>query len=141
MSAILVVGEAIADFLPVAGEPGRYDAVLGGSGFNTALALARLGQPAAFGWSLSRDALGARFLAALRAEGVDETHLTLVDGPTAVAIVQPGDASHGAMFALHLAGTAHEGARLPPPPRPASSMSTPPPSRRPPGSRDRPRWR
>lgn len=117
MSAILVIGEAIADFLP---EPGpesgdldRFRCALGGSGFNTALALARLGQRAAFGWSLSRDGLGERFSAAMAAEGVDLTAATRSDAPMPVAIVQPTGASHGGMFALHLAGTAHEQAALP----------------------------
>lgn len=110
---ILVIGEAIADFLPDPDDPGRYACVLGGSGFNTALALARLSQRPAFAWSLSRDALGERFAAALASEGVDASLVARVDAPTPVAIVQPQAASHGAMFALHLAGSAHEGATPP----------------------------
>lgn len=113
MTRILVIGEAIADFLPDSPDGARYVCALGGSGFNTALALARIGQPPAFAWALSRDDLGQRFAATLAGEGVDLTCLTLSDAPTPVAIVQPLGASHGGMFALHLAGTAHEAADLP----------------------------
>ncbi len=119
MTRILVIGEAIADFLPTDDEPSRFACVLGGSGFNTALALARLGASPDYAGTLSTDALGKRFHRALAAEGVGMGTLTRSDAPTPVAIVSPQGASHGAMFALHLAGTAHEGPaalpeRLPP---------------------------
>jgi fructokinase len=113
VTRILVIGEAIADFLPDSPDGARYVCALGGSGFNTALALARLDRTPAFAWALSRDGLGQRFTATLAAEGVDLTCLTLSDAPTPVAIVQPLGASHGGMFALHLCGTAHEAADLP----------------------------
>lgn len=105
---VAVIGEAIADFLPRDPSAALFDCALGGSGFNTALALARLGVPVGFAWTLSRDALGQRFRQALEKEGVDLAHLAASDAPTPVAIVQPAAASHGAMFALHLTGTAHE---------------------------------
>lgn len=108
MSRVLVIGEAIADFLPQDAQARRFECVLGGSGFNTSLALARLGVPCAYAWALSTDALGRRFETALREEGVDLAHLVRREAPSAVAIVQPAFESHGAMFALHLAGTAHE---------------------------------
>ena len=105
---VAVIGEAIADFLPRDQSAALFDCALGGSGFNTTLALARLGVPVGFAWTLSRDALGQRFRQALESEGVDLAHLAACDAPTPVAIVQPAGASHGAMFALHLTGTAHE---------------------------------
>jgi len=108
MSQVLVIGEAIADFLPRGPLGASYDCVLGGSGFNTTLALARLGLRPRFAWCLSRDALGERFRCALAAEGIDLSGLVPSDSAMPVAIVQPGGASHGGMFALHLAGTSHE---------------------------------
>lgn len=105
---VLVIGEAIADFLPRDAEARQFDCVLGGSGFNTALALARLGVDCSYAWSLSSDALGRRFSAALVRDGVDMSHVALSDLPTPVAVVSSSAASHGAMFALHLAGTAHD---------------------------------
>ncbi len=110
MTPILVIGEAIADFLPSDLEASRFTCVLGGSGFNTTLALARLGLQPRYLTALATDALGRRFTAALAAEGVDLSSLKHSDRPMPVAIVSPGAASHGAMFALHLAGTAHEDA-------------------------------
>jgi fructokinase len=105
---ILVIGEAIADFLPLDETSRRFACVLGGSGFNTALALSRLGLSPLYVATLSHDALGRRFQAVLAAEGMDPGAITLSDRPMPVAIVQPSSASHGAMFALHLAGTVQE---------------------------------
>lgn len=116
MSQVLVIGEAIADFLPrdahgkVFGQGFGFNCVLGGSGFNTTLALARLGLQPRYMAPLSTDALGQRFKAALLAESVDVSGLTRSEKPMPVAIVSPAAASHGAMFALHLAGTSHEDA-------------------------------
>jgi fructokinase len=108
MMSVHVWGELIADFLPEDDEPARFRCVLGGSGFNTALALARLGlRPALIG-SLSQDALGRRFARAMAAEGIDASLLAPSQRPMPVAIVSPGGESHGGMFALHLAGTAQE---------------------------------
>ena len=108
MSEVLVIGEAIADFLPTDEEARGFQCVLGGSGYNTALALARLGLRPSYAWSLSNDVLGQRFSKAAAAEGIDVSRGRISDRPTPVAIVRPSAASHGAMFALHLAGTAHE---------------------------------
>ncbi len=108
MSRVLVIGEAIADFLPLDDEPRGFQCVLGGSGFNTSLALARLGLAPSYAWSLSSDVLGQRFGKVIADEGIDMAHARISGRPSAVAIVSPSAASHGAMFALHLAGTAHE---------------------------------
>jgi fructokinase len=108
VSAILVVSETIADFLPLDDEPRQFQCILGGSGFNTTLALQRLGCSPRLAWTISSDALGQRFRAGLAAEGADLSLLAASDRAMPVAIVRPKAASHGAMFALHLAGTAHE---------------------------------
>ena len=68
---ILVSGEALIDLIPVADEHGRYDAVRGGSPYNVAIGLARLGEPTAFVSRLSTDANGESQAAALAADGVD----------------------------------------------------------------------
>ena len=104
---ILVVGEAIGDFIPRDAEGRHYEAVLGGSGFNAALALARFGARPAYAGALSTDALGGRFRAALMAEGIGTSLIHDSALPTAVAIVSPLGPEGVPEFALHLHGTAH----------------------------------
>lgn len=104
---VLVVGEAIGDFIPRDAEGLRYEAVLGGSGFNAALALARFGAKPAYAGSLSTDALGRRFRAALVAEGIGTALIHDSALPSAVAIVSPLGPGGVPEFALHLDGTAH----------------------------------
>ncbi len=104
---ILVVGEAIGDFIPRDPEGLRYEAVLGGSAFNAALALARFGARPAYAGTLSTDALGRRFRTALAAEGIDRRFIQDSARPTAVAIVSPLGPDGTPEFALHLDGTAH----------------------------------
>jgi hypothetical protein len=55
----------------------RYQAVPGGSPFNVAIGLARLGQRAALFSGMSQDFLGRQLLAVLEQEGVDCRHLQL----------------------------------------------------------------
>ncbi|HEV2556553.1 MAG TPA: carbohydrate kinase [Bosea sp. (in: a-proteobacteria)] len=110
-NTILVVGEAIGDFIPRDAEGRQYEAVLGGSGFNAALALARFGARPAYAGSLSTDALGRRFRAALMAEGIDRRFVQDSARPTAVAIVSPLGPDGTPEFALHLDGTAHDEAQ------------------------------
>lgn len=91
----LVCGEALFDvFLdPVAGAgPRTLTATPGGSPFNVAIGLARLGRAAGFCTSLSADALGRRLEALLTEEGVDVSTLRRLDGPTPLALVEVDDA-------------------------------------------------
>ncbi len=104
---ILVVGEAIGDFIPRDGDGRHYEAVLGGSGFNAALALARFGAKPAYAGALSTDALGRRFRAALEREGIGTALIHDSMRPTAVAIVSPLGPDGVPEFALHLEHTAH----------------------------------
>lgn len=104
---ILVVGEAIGDFIPRDAEGRDYEAVLGGSGFNAALALARFGAKPVYAGALSTDALGQRFRAALEQEGIGTSLIHDSALPTAVAIVSPLGPGGVPEFALHLEGTAH----------------------------------
>lgn len=105
---ILVTGEAIGDFIPCDGEGRHYEAVLGGSGFNTALAIARAGGKVAYAVALSTDALGGRFRRALVAEGIAADLIRDSSLPTAVAIVSPLGPDGVPEFGLHLDGTAED---------------------------------
>jgi fructokinase len=104
---ILVVGEAIGDFIPRDVEGRHYEAVLGGSGFNAALALARFGARPAYAGPLSTDALGRRFRAALERESIGTALIHDSGRPSAVAIVAPLGPGGAPEFALHLDSTAH----------------------------------
>ena len=70
------------------------DARVGGSPFNVAVGLARLGQPVSFLGALSRDFLGERLIRALHDEGVDTTPIARVAAPTTLGLV--GTDSRGA---------------------------------------------
>ncbi|SFI85651.1 fructokinase [Bosea sp. OK403] len=104
---ILVTGEAIGDFIPRDGEGRHYEAVLGGSGFNAALALARFGASVAYSGALSSDALGRRFRTALASEGIDASLVRDSARPSAIAVVAPLGAGGVPEFGLYLDGTAH----------------------------------
>ncbi|KPF70763.1 hypothetical protein IP69_08990 [Bosea sp. AAP35] len=97
----------MGDFIPRDADGRHYEAVLGGSGFNAALALARFGAKPTYAGPLSTDALGRRFRAALMAEGIGMALIHDSPLPTAVAIVSPLGPDGVPEFALHLAGTAH----------------------------------
>ena len=85
---IVACGEALVDLMPetVAGET-LYRPVLGGSLYNVAVGVARLGGRSAYLWELSSDSLGQSFLARLRSEGVDATPVRIAGRATPVAIV------------------------------------------------------
>lgn len=88
---ILVCGEALYDLFGEETPSGlAFDARIGGSPFNVAVGLARLGLPVAYFGGLSRDMLGRRLQAALAAEGVDLTHVALKDAPTTLSLVGVG---------------------------------------------------
>jgi fructokinase len=85
----VVCGEALMDvFAGARSDSGiALDARVGGSPFNVAVGLARLGQPVGFAASLSRDFLGERLLQALEAEGVATGLVGRVDAPTTLGLV------------------------------------------------------
>lgn len=85
----VVCGEALFDVF-AAGDTAAglaMDARLGGSPFNVAVGLARLGQPVAFCGALGRGFLGERLRRALRAEGVDTACAPALDAPTTLSVV------------------------------------------------------
>jgi fructokinase len=85
----LVCGEALMDVFTdrVTSTGMALDARVGGSPFNVAVGLARLGQSVLFLGALSRDFLGERLLRALFDEGVDTASIARVDAPTTLGLV------------------------------------------------------
>jgi fructokinase len=89
----LICGEALFDMFVRPAEGGRVplDAVPGGSPFNVALGLARLGQRAEFFSGLSRDLMGRKLAQFITAEGVGLAYAKYTSGPTALSIVELND--------------------------------------------------
>ena len=106
---ILVSGEALMDLIPDAAVDGRYDAVRGGSPYNVAIGLARLGAPVSFVARLSADANGEAHAAALAADGVDLSLVARDPQPTTLAFVTRGTAKTGSRYSFYLDGTAFDG--------------------------------
>ena len=105
---ILVCGEALFDlFLAEEDGPGalRFDACAGGSPFNVAVGVARLGGAVGLLAGVSRDLLGARLEAMLEAEGVDTRYLVRSDRPTTLSVVG-SDAEGQPAYAFYGAGAA-----------------------------------
>ena len=111
---VLVVGEALCDLVPENADATGYAAMLGGSGFNTALALARCGTRVSYCAMLSTDAIGRRFRARLEKEGVELRFAGESAAPSGLAIIAPLRPDGVARYHFHLAGTAL--AEAPPPP-------------------------
>jgi fructokinase len=89
----LACGEALFDLFvrDSGGGKVRLDAVPGGSPFNVALGLARLGQPVEFFSGLSNDLMGRKLTHFMRAEGIGSTYAKYVAGPTALSVVELND--------------------------------------------------
>ena len=96
---ILVCGEALVDLFvdgPAEGGGLPATAVAGGSPFNVAVGLARLGTPVGFLGGLSADPFGAFLRDRLRAEGVDTGLAKRSAKPTPLVVVSPDAAGHPA---------------------------------------------
>jgi fructokinase len=107
VSVISVTGEALVDFVPDA--QGQRQWTAGGSGLNTALALARLGVTTSFVGALSRDENGVQLSSFMRAEGIDLAQALISDKPCPHVLVSK-DAQGSPQYDLHLAGSALEDA-------------------------------
>lgn len=85
----LVCGEALFDVFATGETPTglSMDARIGGSPFNVAVGLARLGRQVAFLSQVSRGFLGERLMRALAAEGVDTSTVQRSDAPTTLSLV------------------------------------------------------
>lgn len=85
---IVSCGEALVDLMPDRVDGALvYRPVLGGSPYNVAVGVARLGGRAAYLWEVSTDTLGEAFAARLAAHGVDCTAVRRAGRATPVAIV------------------------------------------------------
>jgi len=88
MSALprfVAAGEALTDLL--ATGPGTWTSQTGGSTWNVARVVARLGIPSAFAGAVSRDVFGAELAAANAAAGLDQRFLQQLDRPPLLAVV------------------------------------------------------
>lgn len=85
----VVSGEALLDVFAVGDTPTglQLDARVGGSPFNVAVGLARLGQPVALFAGVSSGFLGQRLMRALRDEGVLTDCTMALDAPTTLSLV------------------------------------------------------
>jgi len=90
---ILCAGEALIDMLPreSTGGEAAFAPYPGGAVFNTAVALARLGQQTAMFTGLSRDLFGAQLSVHLEENGVDGRFVALSERPTTLAFVTLSD--------------------------------------------------
>ncbi|KAF2407118.1 fructokinase [Pseudomonas antarctica] len=91
----LVCGEALFDFFSEEDASGQasklnYKAIAGGSPFNVAVGLRRLGIESGLFGGLSNDFLGQRLLQVLKDEGVSEQFLVEFPAPTTLAMVAVG---------------------------------------------------
>jgi len=94
---ILCCGEALIDMLPATakGEP-AFRPLPGGSVFNSAIALGRLGVPVSFFSGLSDDLFGSLLQEKLRESHVDLSHAVISARPTTLAFakIENGNASY-----------------------------------------------
>jgi fructokinase len=90
---IVCCGESLIDFLPRKGADGAavFQPFVGGSVFNVAIALGRLGARTGFLSGVSHDFFGASLVAALHASHVDTDLCRLSDRPTTLAFVSLTD--------------------------------------------------
>ena len=115
---LMVCGEALLDVF-AAGDTATgmaLEARVGGSPFNLAVGLARLGQPAAFFSAVSTGFMGERLMRTLAEEGVNTAAVRRTDDATTLSVVGldaagvPSDAFYGERGAdrqLPLAALAH----------------------------------
>ncbi|MGW7365024.1 PfkB family carbohydrate kinase [Streptomyces sp. NPDC054841] len=102
--AVLVLGEALIDLVPVAQDPELRRAQPGGAPANVAVGLARLGTPASFAGGFGGDAFGRTVEEWLRSAGVGTELCARSSLPTALAVADPGPQGNGYHF--HLRDTA-----------------------------------
>jgi fructokinase len=86
---IVVCGEALIDLFVGAPSPAGFpaEAVAGGSPFNVAIGIGRLGRPAAFLSTLSEDAFGSFLAGKLTEAGVSSSYLQRCPNRTTLSVV------------------------------------------------------
>lgn len=109
----LVCGEALFDFF-LESEAGpaasTYAARAGGSPFNVAIGLSRLGKPSGLLTGISSDLLGQRLAQVLEDEGVSRQYAISTDRPTTISLVGL-DTQGVAAYQFYDAGSADTGVR------------------------------
>lgn len=101
---LTVVGEALVDLIPDA-SPGSYRAAPGGSPFNVAIGLARLGHRTTLMARLADNAFGRLLRAQAVAEHIDLSHAPEAAEPTTLAVVSL-DRDAQASYDFYVQGTA-----------------------------------
>lgn len=102
---VVVAGEALVDLVPQA--DGALACLVGGGPFNTARAIGRLGQAAAFIGRVSCDRLGEQIAQGLAADGVALDPRLRTERPTSLAMAEL-DAAGAASYRFYFAGTSAE---------------------------------
>jgi fructokinase len=97
---VTVIGEAVIDLVP-GGGPGDYTARLGGSAYNVAIGLARLGQHAALMARLGDNAFGRLLREQASAEGVDLDYAPYAAEPTTLAVLTLDEAARATYDFYH----------------------------------------
>ncbi|MHA1524631.1 MAG: carbohydrate kinase family protein [Alphaproteobacteria bacterium] len=119
---ILCCGEALIDFVPLARGRGgagasqnAYVPALGGSCYNTAVTLGRLGARVGFLGGISTDFFGDQLVAGLKASTVATHHVNRAARPTTLAFVSlGGDEPHYAFYDENAAERMWQQADAPP---------------------------
>ena len=85
----IVCGEALFDVFATGNTPTGigFDGRIGGSPFNVALGLARLGQPVGFCGGIGTGFAGERLMQALADEGIHAGAVARVDAPTTLSLI------------------------------------------------------
>jgi len=123
---IISCGEALIDFLPqpAGGRGAAFAGFPGGSPFNVAIAVGRLGQPAGFLGGLSSDFFGDTLRQALHASEVDTSLVHTSERPSTLAFVSlAGGNARYAFFDQNSAGRMLTESDLPPPPQTAKALN------------------
>ena len=85
----IVCGEALFDLFATGDTPTGigFDGRIGGSPFNVALGLARLGQPVGFCGGIGSGFAGERLMRALADEGIRSDAVARIDAPTTLSLI------------------------------------------------------
>ena len=103
-ATVAVIGEALIDMVP-ADQPGEFRALPGGSPFNVAVGIARLGNRASLMARLADNAFGRILRAHAEAEGIDLGRAPRAAEPTSMAIISLNEHAQ-AHYDFYLEGTA-----------------------------------
>lgn len=103
---ILVTGESLIDMLSANEGTNAFHAVPGGSPFNVAMALGRLGAPVSFMGRFSCDHFGQLLHKTLEESGVDLSFSSRVDSLSTIGFVTQRSENSGPDYAFYTKGTA-----------------------------------